>query len=300
MRASTQLRLFRPSSVLPFSRPTNKSLLTVVGSSQPLQPRRHTRFFVTNPLNAPQTLHATRTLPYPASALYALIADIASYPSFLPYCTSSTITSWSAPHPSTSTRYPRSATLTAGFQAYTESFHSHVFCAPDTAVEAVCGDARTTLQEAELVHYKDSAASRPATADAASSKEQNPIFTSLLTRWSLREYPYKPPPQSGKPQQDSAPTESKPRTEVKLFIEVQFASAMYAALSQAAAGKVAGMMVEAFEKRARDVLGEGDVGGRMGTVEDGNRVGEEREGTSSGRDVGSTGLEGVISRKESP
>ena len=43
-----------------------------------------------------------------------------------------------------------------------------------------------------------------------------------------------------------------------LTIEVRFASAVYSALSQAAAPKVAGMMVEAFERRAREVLGEGD------------------------------------------
>lgn len=41
------------------------------------------------------------------------------------------------------------------------------------------------------------------------------------------------------------------------MIEAQFASAMYSALGQAAAPKVAGMMISAFEKRAREVLGEG-------------------------------------------
>ena len=51
---------------------------------------------------------------------------------------------------------------------------------------------------------------------------------------------------------------SEPRTEVSLTIEVRFASAMYSALSQAAAPKVAGMMVEAFERRAREMLGEAD------------------------------------------
>ena len=58
--------------------------------------------------------------------------------------------------------------------------------------------------------------------------------------------------------------ESAPRTEVGLVIEVRFASAVYSALSQAAAPKVAGMVIEAFEKRARVVLGEGHAPGREG------------------------------------
>ncbi|MCJ1387859.1 hypothetical protein MMC18_000702 [Xylographa bjoerkii] len=293
MKASTQLRLIRPSALPSTSRPT-ASILTTTPS--PSTSPRQTRTFVSNPLTpSPQTLSATRTLPYAASALYALIADIGSYPSFLPYCTGSTITSWSAPYPGTSTRYPRSATLSVGFQSYTESFHSHVFCLPDTAVEAVCGAARTTLQASELPHYRDA---DPADADHESTT--NPIFTSLLTRWSLRSYPYKPPPKSGKPQQENAPRESKPRTEVDLHIEVQFASAVYAALSQAAAPKVAEMMVDAFERRAREVLGEGDVGRRMGEETEEGRVGEDVEGETGGRMVGDSQLEGVVSKRENP
>ncbi|MCJ1380966.1 hypothetical protein MMC17_004075 [Xylographa soralifera] len=285
MKPSTQLRLIRPSVLPTISRPTTSILTTLP---------RQTRPFVSNPLTpSPQTLSATRTLPYSASALYALIADIASYPSFLPYCTASTITSWSTPYPGTSTRYPRSATLTVGFQSYSETFHSHVFCLPDTAVEAVCGAARTTLQASELPHYADA-------ADDPADTPANPLFTSLLTRWSLKSFPYKPPPRSGKPQVDNAPPESKPRTEVALHIEVQFASAVYAALSQAAAPKVAGMMVEAFEKRAREVLGEGDVGARMGRETDRGRVGEDVEGETGGRMVGDSQLEGVVSKRESP
>ena len=89
----------------------------------------------------------------------------------------------------------------------------------------------------------------------------NEIFESLLTRWTLREFPFKPLPPDGKsPQEGEANLPSRARTEVQLHIEVKFASAVYAALSQAAAPKVAGFLVEAFEKRAREVLGEGEVG----------------------------------------
>lgn len=77
------------------------------------------------------------------------------------------------------------------------------------------------------------------------------------------------------------------------MIEAQFASAVYAALSQAAAPKVAGMMVEAFERRAREMLGEGRASGREG-VERSEKGSERRSGEG-----GST-LEGVVSSKEGP
>ena len=40
-----------------------------------------------------QTLTATRILPYATPPLFDLIADISSYPSFIPYLHSSTVTS---------------------------------------------------------------------------------------------------------------------------------------------------------------------------------------------------------------
>ncbi|MCJ1412884.1 hypothetical protein MMC19_006984 [Ptychographa xylographoides] len=298
MKATTQLLLLRPSSYTSLSRPVLSSISSNIALIRnPLLPSKShktQRQFATNPFSpSPQTLHATKTLPYEAADLYALIADIAAYPSFLPYCTSSTITSWSSPHPDTGKKYPRSASLAVGFQSYTESFHSHVFCAPDNIVEAVCGDARTSISKSQLPHYptQDAKGEQPASYSAELEKQANPIFTSLLTRWSLRSFPYKPPPPSGKsPQEGNATAPSKPRTEVDLHIEVQFANAVYSALSQAAAPKVAGMMVEAFERRAREVLGEGDLGERM--------IGEKEK--NPGHGVAKSALDGDISQKERP
>ena len=66
------------------------------------------------------------------------------------------------------------------------------------------------------------------------------------------------------------------------MIEVRFANAMYAALSKAAAPKVAGIMIDAFEKRARDLLGE-------------EQGGSEEEGMGSkGRGSRDSSLEGEI------
>lgn len=224
---------------------------------KPLPTRVSRRPFVSNTLTPLQTLTAGRILPYPAAPLFNLIADISSYPHFIPYCTSSTITSRSSADPSTSQTWPRTADLRIGFGPYDELFRSAVYCLPYTVLEAVAGDAEPTIPRSQLPHYYSSDASSSHNPEQASGNSA--IFTSLLTRWTLREYPFKPsPPDGSPPQEGEAEKQSaSPRTEVHLHIEVRFASAVYSALSQVAAPKLAGMIVEAFEKRAVEVLGEG-------------------------------------------
>ena len=218
------------------------------------------RQFVSNTLTPLQTLTAGRILPYPAVSLYNLIADISSYPQFIPYCTASAITSHSSPDPVTSQTWPRTADLNIGYGPYDELFRSAVYCLPYTVLEAVAGEAEPTIPRNRLPHYFDSPDSTSSSShDPEKSRGNSAIFTSLLTRWTLREYPFKPsPPDGSSPQEGEANKQSaSPRTEVNLHIEVRFASAVYSALSQAAAPKLAGLMVEAFEKRAVEVLGEG-------------------------------------------
>ena len=119
----------------------------------------------------------------------------------------------------------------------------------------MAGDAEPTIPKSQLAHYYEDPDHEH---DAEKSAGNRSIFTSLLTRWTFKEFPFKPAPPDGKtPQQGSASAPSRPRTEVNLILEVRFASAVYSALSQAAAPKVAGMMIEAFEKRAGVVLGQG-------------------------------------------
>ncbi len=66
-----------------------------------------------------------------------------------------------------------------------------------------------------------------------------------------------------------------------MVLEVRFASAVYSALSQAAAPRVAGMMIEAFEKRAAVVLGEGH--GLDSRAEEEASEGSAMEGVSRGK-----------------
>jgi len=200
------------------------------------------RKFISIPGLEAQSLTATRILPYDSTSLYTLIADIDSYSTFLPYCLESKVTKWSAADKD-GKRWPSEADLKVGWGGYEESFTSRLFCVPGSIVEALGGEATTTLSKSDLKHYEESF-DAPARA--------NGIFQSLSTRWSIKPFHYKPP--SGKPQTDNAILPARDQSEVHLTIDFQFSNPVYAALSKAVTPKVAGVMIEAFEVRARQLL----------------------------------------------
>jgi len=206
--------------------------------STKLQARR----FISIPGLEAQSLTATRILPYNSSSLYTLIADVDSYSTFLPYCLGSKVTKWSTPDKD-GKRWPSEADLKVGWRGYEESFTSRLFCVPGSVVEALGGEATTTLSKSDLKHHEESF-DAPAKA--------NSIFQSLNTRWSIKPFHYKPP--SGKPQTDNAIHPAREQTEVHLTLDFQFSNPVYAALSKAVAPKVASIMIEAFELRARKLL----------------------------------------------
>ena len=122
-------------------------------------------------------------------------------------------------------------------------------------VEAVSGTAETSLDAAEIAHHH----SRPASDQ--DSTRRGDVLSHLSTRWTLRPYPYKPPPASAvdpgsahKNLEETSPVPGLEKTEVHLAIEFKFANPMYAALSQAAAPKVAEKMIEAFEERVKKLV----------------------------------------------
>ncbi|TVY58231.1 Coenzyme Q-binding protein coq10, mitochondrial [Lachnellula cervina] len=200
------------------------------------------RSFITLPGTEAQTLTATRILPYNSKSLYTLIADIDSYSSFLPYCLSSRVTKWSAPDKD-GKRWPSEADLKIGWGGYEETFTSRLFCVPGSIVEALGGEAVTSLPRADLEHHKETLDS-PAISNA--------IFQSINTQWRVKPFHYKPP--TGRPQTDNTEEPARDRTEVHLILNFQFSNPLYAALSKAVAPKVAGIMIEAFEVRARKLL----------------------------------------------
>ncbi|KAA8575760.1 hypothetical protein EYC84_004864 [Monilinia fructicola] len=198
---------------------------------RPLAPQTQ-RTFIALPGSAPQTLTEKRILPYESSSLYRLIADVDSYSTFVPYCTGSRVTKWSAPDAEGS-RWPAQADLTVGWAGVEETFTSKLLCAPGTIVEALGGDAVTSIPESTLPHHAETYHA-PATA--------NGIFQSLNTRWSLK--PFRCPPRT-----DATTTTghaAREQTEVHLTIEFQFANPLYTALSKAVAPQVAPKMIEAF------------------------------------------------------
>ncbi|KAI9648670.1 Coenzyme Q-binding protein coq10, mitochondrial [Ciborinia camelliae] len=200
------------------------------------------RTFITLPGSEPQILTEKRILPYKSSSLYSLIADVDSYSSFVPYCTSSHVTQWSTPDLN-GNKWPAEANLTVGWAGVEETFTSKLLCVPGSIVEALGGDAVTSIPESKLPHHSETY-HRAAAA--------NGIFQSLNTRWSLK--PFRDQSPTGQPQTDKPEHGAREQTEVHLTIEFQFANPLYTALSKAVAPQIAPKMIEAFELRARKLL----------------------------------------------
>ena len=224
MSTRAMLRTFRPPSALHSFRP------------------RTQRSFITLPGAEAQSFAASRILPYKSNSLYTLIADVDNYSTFLPYCLDSKVTKWSEPDEN-GKRWPSEADLEVGWGGYEETFTSRLFCVPGSIVEALGGEAVTSLQKSEISHHSGTM-DTPATA--------NNIFQSISTRWAVKPFHYQPP--TGQPQTDKTEHPASDQTEVHLTLDFQFSNPIYAALSKAVAPKVAGIMIEAFEARARKLL----------------------------------------------
>jgi coenzyme Q-binding protein COQ10 len=216
---------------------------------------RQRRTFLPNPFTPNQTLTATRTLRYPTSVVYDIISDVDSYHKFLPFCQGSQVTKTS--HPASDGKcYPEEAKLLVGFNGdISEEFTSRIYCVPNRIVEAVSGNTNSTLPSAEISHHNE----RPPEDQDPSRKST--VMAQLLTRWTLKGYPYKPPPVGAvdkdathKNHDETNPLPGQEKTEVNLTIEYKFSNPLYAALSSAAAPKVADKMIEAFENRVKAVL----------------------------------------------
>ncbi|RYP77080.1 hypothetical protein DL771_001370 [Monosporascus sp. 5C6A] len=213
-------------------------------SSSLLRMRQHQqRTFFSPPTSEPQTLTASARLPYNHAALYDRIADIDSYATFLPYCRSARVTAWSAPDAERSgrRRWPTRADLTAGWGGFEATYTSRVFCAPGIGVvEAISGDARTELSEAELRRYGLRDDGPDPRGDGGG------VFKSLMTRWTVT------------PAEDAARADrfQNEWSDVRLDIKFQFENPLYGAVSSAVADKLAPVMVNAFVEQAKRVLKE--------------------------------------------
>ncbi|KAL5335279.1 hypothetical protein BJX70DRAFT_390758 [Aspergillus crustosus] len=182
-----------------------------------------------------RTLTATRTLSYPPTPLFSVISSVDSYSSFLPFLTASTVT---ARDPETG--YPSQAYLTVGYGPLSETFTSKVDC-DDTKwiVEARSGERFIDPQN------KSSGTGSGSVGGGATGVfpgADEGIFEFLSTRWELV-------PVSG-PEGGRAA-----QTTVKLEIRFEFKNQLYAGMMSAVEGQMAGVMIEAFERRIREVHG---------------------------------------------
>ncbi|KAI3323096.1 hypothetical protein HD806DRAFT_497909 [Xylariaceae sp. AK1471] len=212
-------------------------------------------------LPPPQTLTASRRLPYNHKALYDVIADIDSYSAFLPYCSSSRVTSWTAQaDPEFGRRWPTRANLTAGWGGLEQTYTSHVFCVPGSIVEALSGEgARSGIAPDVLARH--GLRDEPPSSSSVSASDSpvgngdggaEGVFKTLVTRWTVTPVEAIPDRSGeGTISQTGIQTEW---SDVHLSIRFQFANPLYGAVSSAVADKVAPIMIEAFVERAKKVL----------------------------------------------
>lgn len=174
------------------------------------------------PTDKPLTINVTRTLPYPRPALYDLIVDVDSYSRFLPYCQHSLVTAWSTSDSSSSQqqpprRWPIEGELTIGFGPITQSYTSRIVCVPGRSVEAHSG-------QDEPVSKKDGEGKNP--------------FRKLVTKWTVEDAPI-----GG--------------TRVDLDLSMKLEDPLVQVVLSKVADETATKMIEAFERRARELFGSG-------------------------------------------
>ena len=184
-----------------------------------------------NKNNNNRTLTATRTLPYPPTPLFNVVASVDSYSQFLPFLTASTVTVRDS-----TTNLPTRAFLTVGYGPLSETFTSRVDCDPEKLVVEARSGARFGVDS------KGGQGSSGLGFGAGFPGATEGIFEYLSTRWELV-------PEGG------SGGDGQERTRVQLRIEFEFRSQFHAAVMSAVEGQMAAVMIEAFEKRMREVQG---------------------------------------------
>ncbi|KAF8868302.1 dehydrase and lipid transport-domain-containing protein [Mucidula mucida] len=82
-----------------------------------------------------QTHHERKI--FPPSDLYNIVSDVASYPTFIPYCTATRVLRTSERNGATL----MDAEMTVGFMSFEESYVSKVTCKPHESVQAVASSS---------------------------------------------------------------------------------------------------------------------------------------------------------------
>lgn len=145
-----------------------------------------------------------------------------SYSQFLPFLTASTVT-----HRDPETGYPTRAFLTVGYGPLSETFTSRVDCDRNRWIVEARSGAKFGID------------SKDGQAGGNFPGANEGIFEYLSTKWEL------------------TPMENDPvgrsMTKVDLEIRFEFRNQLHAAMMSAVEGQMAGIMIEAFEKRIGDI-----------------------------------------------
>ncbi|KAF8655295.1 hypothetical protein AX16_003194 [Volvariella volvacea WC 439] len=126
-----------------------------------------------------QTYRERKLFPYGQNQLYNIVADVASYPHFVPFCTASRMVK----PPITRIGSPVSvmeAELTVGFLNFTESYVSTVTCTPYTEVKAVASSSTPLFKTLNTIWKFE-----PVTTKSLQHPVQGPTWVSLELEYAF-------------------------------------------------------------------------------------------------------------------
>ncbi|RAK71784.1 ubiquinone-binding COQ10-like protein [Aspergillus fijiensis CBS 313.89] len=237
------LRTTATTTTQPSSSSTN-TLTTLPQSSHPTNQQQRRTFLSSflpgsgsngsdNDSSRTRRLTATRTLPYSPAPLFEVISDVQSYSSFLPFLTASTVT-----HRDPTTQYPTRAFLTVGYGPLSETFTSKVDCDPQRLTVTAQSGARFGVAKKD----GQAVSSGGGGGGFGFPGAEEGIFEYLSTKWELADV-------------TAEMDGGRSMTRVHLEIGFEFKNQWHATMMSAVEGQMAGVMIEAFEKRMGEVVG---------------------------------------------
>ncbi|TQS39269.1 hypothetical protein Golomagni_00209 [Golovinomyces magnicellulatus] len=148
------------------------------------------------------------------------------------------------PPDSLGVRWPAEADLSIGWMTIEEKFTSRIYCVPGSIVEALSGEAVTSLPN-DMLLKSSSMIHSPALP--------NSLFKYLRSKWIIKPLSNNLTITDGGDFTRQLPP-IKFKTQVDLILDFQFANQLYTALSKAVTPKIVGSMIEAFEARAHNCI----------------------------------------------
>jgi len=179
---------------------------------------------------------------YKGKELYAVVADVASYPQFIPFCTGSRIAS-SALVRAMQEKTEVDAELMVGFLSFKESYVSRVTCVPFKSVQVISKQIPPNLRAC----FDDV----PVFVQAVASSS-TPLFKALSTTWTFQSIG---PKYSSTTSTAGHTSDSPGPTLVSFDLTYEFANPLHAGVSSAFFGQVSKLMITAFEDRCQRIYG---------------------------------------------